>query len=125
MAQEQGVTPLAPSQAPQPDTASEQAFLSHLLCLLLLGRYRPLTDAEEDAALRDSFTLTAPITIQYDKLDPTLLTTFWAGSAQRQEARALLPPSADRVLVFHRGVGRATAEVRVLVVLQLSLHSHS
>jgi hypothetical protein len=75
----------------------EQAFLSHLLCLLLLARYRPLTDAEEDAALRDSFTLTAPITIQYDKLDPTLLTTFWAGSAQRQEARALLPPSADRV----------------------------
>jgi hypothetical protein len=75
----------------------EQVFLSHLLSLLLLARYRPLTDAEEDAALRDSFTLTAPITIQYDKLDPTLLTTFWGGSAQRREARALLPPSADRV----------------------------
>jgi hypothetical protein len=76
---------------------SDQSFLSHFLGLLLLAGYRPLTFEQQEAALRDSFKLTVPLLVRWQKLDDQLLSQFWAQSELRQQVRKLLPPSADRV----------------------------
>ena len=77
--------------------ATEQIFLSQFLGLLLVAGYRPLTFEQQEAALRDSFKLTVPLLVKWQKLDDQLLSQFWAQSKLREQVRQLLPPSADRV----------------------------
>lgn len=94
-----------------PELINDQGyiFVDHFVSLLLAARFMPLTQQQQEVAEHDSFKIDTPVRIQWNELDSTLLKTFWSSSAARQELRQHLPPSADRVIVFHRGMGLASA----------------
>jgi hypothetical protein len=106
--------------------AAEADALGSLVDLLLAARYTPLTAAQWRDARGSVFTSDIPLKIQWEALDPApirrhlgLDTAAAPGAPYRAPAGAAgagagaawgaLPPFSDRVLVFVRGVGAASA----------------
>ncbi|KAI8462870.1 MAG: hypothetical protein J3K34DRAFT_527436 [Monoraphidium minutum] len=87
----------------------ELEFVGDAYDVLRASHYHLLTDGEWDIALAESFQLNLPLEIDWAYMDPSLLTRFWESSRDRKELRSHLPDEvADRVLVFHRGIGSAS-----------------
>jgi hypothetical protein len=89
--------------------AGELTFVRQLVDALLSARYSPLSRAQERAALDASFRLSVPVRVDLGRLESSLLARFWRSGPELQALRRRLPRTADRVLVFHRGVGVARA----------------
>jgi len=103
--------PLFASRPPAPEELDEGevAFVAALADALLAARYHPLTRAQQRAALTAAFRLTSPARVDLSRLDGALLARFWRSSTQLGGVRRRLPRTADRVAIFHRGVGVARA----------------
>jgi hypothetical protein len=62
-------------------------------------------------AQQEAFIFDIPVTVTWDALDPKLLRKLWAISPEHQKLKDKFAPEvADRLLVFHRGVGVAKAK---------------
>ncbi len=57
--------------------------------------------------MEERFMFHLPVKVNWEYFDSKLLTSFWSSNRERSDLRALLPEHADRILVFHRGIGVA------------------
>lgn len=86
----------------------EDDFIADVYEVLRASHYTLLTKEEWDLATSENFNLNLPMTVNWDYMDKELLEKFWQSSDLRQEIRKNLPDCmADRILVFHRGLGTA------------------
>ncbi|GBG00002.1 hypothetical protein Rsub_12729 [Raphidocelis subcapitata] len=93
----------------------EVEFVSDVFDVLRASHYHLLTDAEWQIALAESFQLTLPMEVEWKYMDSRLLRHFWRTTPKRRELRNHLPNEmADRILVFHRGIG--TARLKGLLI---------
>lgn len=92
----------------------EKRFVESIVDLLRLSYFQPLTADEWDRAQQDNFLLDMPVDVNWQALDDELLRSFWESNAELKKERSQLPEAADRVLVFHRGIGLATKKDRFL-----------
>lgn len=84
----------------------EEEFIADVYEVLRASHYTLLTKEEWDLAQQENFNLNLPMEVNWDYMDPDLLKKFWQSSPERQAIRANLPDCmADRILVFHRGIG--------------------
>lgn len=61
---------------------------------------------EWQIATAEDFELTSPVTVNWDYMDPKMLSKFWTSNADRAQLRRTVPEEmADRILLFHRGIG--------------------
>jgi hypothetical protein len=108
--------------------AAEADALGSLVDLLLAARYTPLTVEQWRDARKSVFTYDIPVKISWEALDPRPLRRYLGvGGADKADANGdgeseggggggvtaaewgALPPFSDRVLVFVRGIGAASA----------------
>ncbi|KAF6257530.1 hypothetical protein COO60DRAFT_1701817 [Scenedesmus sp. NREL 46B-D3] len=84
----------------------EEEFIADVYEVLQASHYTLLTKEEWDLATQENFNLNLPMEVKWDYMDPNLLKKFWQSSPERRAIRANLPDCmADRILVFHRGIG--------------------
>jgi hypothetical protein len=103
--------PLFSSKPPTQDQldAGELEFVRSFVDALLAARYSPLTRQQQRAALTAAFRLSVPARVEFARLDSSLLSRFWRSTPPLAALRGRLPRTADRVAIFHRGVGVARA----------------
>jgi hypothetical protein len=87
---------------------AEQAVVEDVIKLMNKAHFKLLKNEEWENAIEEEFTFTMPVDVNWDAFDNRLLKTYWAASPENQRIREKLAPIADRILVFHRGVGIAT-----------------
>ncbi|KAL6765110.1 hypothetical protein V8C86DRAFT_2461422 [Haematococcus lacustris] len=85
----------------------EQRLVADLIQLMAAARFHLLSQEEWQLAVSESFMFDLPVDVNWGYMDPRLLTSFWQSSPEARALRSRLPACADRVLVFHRGVGMA------------------
>lgn len=85
----------------------EQRLVADLIQLMAAARFHLLSQEEWQLAVSESFMFDLPVDVNWGYMDARLLTSFWQSSPEARALRARLPACADRVLVFHRGVGMA------------------
>eukprot|EP00882_Tetradesmus_deserticola_P018152 GHRQ01019478.1.p1 GENE.GHRQ01019478.1~~GHRQ01019478.1.p1 ORF type:complete len:266 (+),score=104.64 GHRQ01019478.1:211-1008(+) len=84
----------------------EAEFIADVYEVLRASHYTLLTKEEWDLATQENFNLNLPMEVNWNYMDPNLLHKFWHSSPERRAIRANLPDCmADRILVFHRGIG--------------------
>ncbi len=67
--------------------------------------------SQTQSAQQEAFIFDIPVTVQWNSLDSGLLQKLWALSPEHQKLKEKFAPEvADRLLVFHRGVGVAKAK---------------
>jgi hypothetical protein len=87
--------------------ALELQFVEDFCSMMDAAHYRLLTQDEWDTALAEEFTFNMPVEVNWDVLDKSLLSRYWASHTQQ---RARLADVSDRILIFHRGVNTVHAK---------------
>jgi hypothetical protein len=84
----------------------ELIFIRDVYEVLRASHYRLLTRQEWEIATSEDFIVSLPVEVNWDYMDKDMLPKFWNSSPELKAKRATLPDEmADRILVFHRGVG--------------------
>ncbi len=94
--------------------ALEQRLLESLLALLTSAGFRPLTARGWELASSDAFTFDIPTGVRWAALDDSLLMGGMEAAVRSAAGGAELPWFSSRLLIFHRGVGQASARGRYL-----------
>lgn len=87
---------------------AEQAVVDDVIKLMNKAHFKLLKKEEWENAISEEFTFTMPVDINWEAFDNRLLTAYWGSSPENMRVRERLAEFADRILVFHRGVGVAT-----------------
>jgi hypothetical protein len=86
----------------------EARFIADVYEVLRASHYTLLNKDEWDIATSEDFSVSHPVAINWAYMDSTMLERFWAADVERLTIRNDMPEEmADRILVFHRGVGVA------------------
>eukprot|EP00798_Chlamydomonas_sp_ICE-L_P007524 gene7523-671_t len=85
----------------------EQVLVADFVQLMASARYHILTRDEWETALSEEFLFRLPVAINWNFFDSKLLGEFWHSNNERRNLYSLLPPMADRILIFHRGISIA------------------
>lgn len=86
----------------------EGKFIADVYEVLRASHYTLLNRDEWDIATSEDFSVSHPVAVNWGYMDSTMLQRFWAADPERAAIRDDLPEAmADRILVFHRGVGVA------------------
>ncbi|KAL6778274.1 CGL64B [Auxenochlorella protothecoides x Auxenochlorella symbiontica] len=88
----------------------EARFLNNFLHLANRAHFRVLNVGELEAAFADDFLFTLPVTVNYDAMDPGLLSRYWESRPEAAAASRLPEPLSDRAIILHRGVDMVTVE---------------
>eukprot|EP00210_Caulerpa_lentillifera_P002343 g2248.t1 len=81
--------------------SKEVQFIADFMTLMESAHYQLVTKELWEIALKEDFLLTMPITVNMDSMDSKMLKRFWDG---KSDQRNQLPETADRILIFYRGV---------------------
>jgi len=85
----------------------ELKLVNDIMQLMAAARFHIMTEEEWDLSLNEDFKFYLPVEINYSFFEQRLLSRFWASEPERAELRTVLSDVADKMLVFHRGIGVA------------------
>jgi hypothetical protein len=86
----------------------EGKFIADVYEVLRASHYSLLDRDQWQIATSEDFSVSHPVAVNWAYMDSSMLQRFWAQDPERRAIRDDLPEEmADRILVFHRGVGVA------------------
>ena len=97
-------TPQDAGESDEQLSDAEVRFLKNFLLVMKAGNFRLLTQEDVRVAEKSKYLFTLPIKIDWDKLDGDLMPRFLRQHSPPEQAQSM-PPFADRILVYKRGVG--------------------
>jgi hypothetical protein len=94
--------------------AIDQQFVLDFCKMMSKGNYQMLSQEYWDLAMREDFSLLAPINVEYSKLDSGLLTKFLDKHGSSMDVLKKRPDFANRVLIFRQGFGSTSITNRFI-----------
>ena len=78
---------------------NEDVFLAKIVKLLEGANFKPLTKKELDFAIKENYTITVPISNDWEKLDSEMISSYYKQSGEKANFEG-----GDKVMIFHRGI---------------------
>lgn len=82
----------------------EDRFLENFRKLMEKANFRLLSQSDIDVAEAEEYLFSLPVQVDWDKLDREMLGRFFEQQSSATDGTSL-PRFAERILIFHRGVG--------------------